>query len=110
MVELEELLTARAVGDPYSQDGSFAANIAQLPPGLRAMAATHWLMIPLLARRKEAEGDPYELVKRAGIEKRAEELDRRTWALDDLGPGKSVIYEAWIRYTRQHPERVFGSW
>lgn len=154
--ELEELLTAGAVGDPYSSDGSFAANIARLPPGLRAMAATHWLdisltldsitwhfgnfgepelvaeteaglrelglhdlasciveakelMIPLLARRTEAEGDPYEIIKRAGLEKRAEELDQRTWALDDLGPDKSVIYEAWIRYARQHPERVFGS-
>ncbi len=105
--ELEELLTARAVGDPYSPDGSFAANIARLPPGLRAMAATHWLdisltldsitwhfgnfgephlvaeteaglrelglhdltscfvearelMLPLLAGRTEAEGDPVE--------------------------------------------------
>ena len=66
------------------------------------------LMIPLLARRTEAEGDPYEIVRRAGLEKRAEELDRRASALDDLGPSKSIIYAAWIRYTRQHPERVFG--
>lgn len=154
--ELEELLTARAAGDPYSPDGSFSANIARLPPGLRAMAATHWLdisltldsitwhfgnfgephlvaeteaglhelglddlascfveaqelMTPLLARRTEADGDPYEIVKRAGLEKRADELHQRAWALDDRGSGKSVIYEAWIRYTRQHPERVFGS-
>jgi len=153
--ELEELLTASAVGDPYSTDGGFAANIALLPPGLRAMAATHWLdisltldsitwhfgnfgepqlvaeteaglrelglhelascfveakelMLPLLARRTEADGDPHEIVRRAGLETRADELDRRAWALDDLGPGKSVIYEAWIRYTHQHPERVFG--
>ena len=42
--DLEELLTARAVGDPYGTDGS-----------------------------------------------------------------KSVIYDAWIRYTRRHPERVFGA-
>ena len=154
--EIEELLTARAVGDPYSTDGSFAANIVRLPPGLRAMAATHWLdisltldsitwhfgnfgepqlvaeteaglrelglhdlascfveakelMNPLLARRTEPMGDPYEVVKRAGLEKRREELDQRAWALDDLGPDGSVIYEAWIRYARQHPERVFGS-
>lgn len=45
--ELEQLLTSRVVGDPYSNDGSFAANIAGLPPGLRAMAATHWLDISL---------------------------------------------------------------
>jgi len=154
--ELEELLTARALGNPYSADGSFAANIAPLPPGLRAMAATHWLdvsltldsitwhfgnfgeaqlvaeteaglrelglhelaacfvdakelMLPLLAQRTEADGDPYELLERAGLKPRADEIDSRAWALDDLGAGKSVIYEAWIRYTRQHPERVFGA-
>ena len=45
--EIEQLLTSRAVGDPYSDDGSFAASIARLPPGLRAMAATHWLDISL---------------------------------------------------------------
>ena len=37
--ELERVLEARAVGNPYGEDGSFAANIASLPPGLRAMAA-----------------------------------------------------------------------
>jgi hypothetical protein len=152
---LEELLTARALGDPYSTDGSFAANVAQLPPGLRAMAATHWLdisltldsitwhfgnfgepqlvaqteaalrelglhelascfveakelMLPLLAKRIEGDGDPYEMLERAGLKARADEIDRRAWSLDDLGPDRSVIYEAWIRYTRQNPERVFG--
>jgi hypothetical protein len=152
--ELEKLLTARAVGNPYAADGSFAATIASLPPGLRAMAATHWLdisltldsltwhfgnfgepqlvaeteaglrelglrelalcfveakelMLPLLAQRTEADGDPYEILERTGLRIRADELDRRAWALDDLGPGKSLIYEAWIRYARQHPERVF---
>jgi len=67
------------------------------------------LMIPLVARRTEADGDPYEIVKQAGLEERADELDQRARSLDDLGPDRSVIYEAWIRYTRQHPERVFGS-
>jgi hypothetical protein len=152
--ELEKLLTARAVGDPYATDGIFAANIALLPPGLRAMAATHWLdisltldsltwhfgnfgepqlvaeteaglrelglyelalrfveakelMLPLLAHRTEADGDPNEMLDRAGLRTRADELNRRAWALDDLGPGKSIIYDAWIRYARQHPERVF---
>src|SRR5579863_5209873 len=48
-MQLEELLTAsvNSLGDPYSSDGSFAATIAPLPPGLRAMAATHWLDISL---------------------------------------------------------------
>src|SRR5206468_12566443 len=45
--ELFKLLTARAVGNPYTADASFAANIALLPSGLRAMAATHWLDISL---------------------------------------------------------------
>jgi hypothetical protein len=152
--ELEQLLISRAVGNPYSNDGSFAANIARLPPGLRAMAATHWLdmsltldsitwhfgnfgepglvaqteaglreldlhelaecfveaknlMTPLLALRTEADGDPYEILERAGLRERADEIDRRADALDALGPGESMIYEAWIRYTRQHPDRVF---
>jgi hypothetical protein len=155
MKELEQLLTSRAVGNPYNPDGIFAANLALLPPGLNAMAATHWLdlslaldsitwhfgnfgelalvaeteaglrelglhelaqcfveakqlMTPLLAQRTEADGDPYEILERAGLRERADEINRRAWAIDDLGPGKSVIYEAWIRYTRQHPERVFG--
>jgi hypothetical protein len=45
--ELQSILTARAVGDPYSQDGEFARTLASLPVGLRAMAATHWLDISL---------------------------------------------------------------
>jgi hypothetical protein len=156
MKELEKFLTARTSENPYAADGVFAANIALLPAGLRAMAATHWLdisltldsltwhfgnfgelhlvaetecglrelglhqlascfveakelMLPLLAQRTEADGDPHEILERAGLEARADELNRRAWALDDLGSGKSVIYEAWIRYTRQYPERVFGS-
>lgn len=154
--EIEQLLASRAVGDPYSDDGSFAAGIARLPPGLRAMAATHWLdisltldsitwhfgnfgepglvaatenglrelglgelaecfveakqlMTPLLAKRIDADGDPYEILERAGLKERADEIDDRASALGNLGPGESVIYNAWIRYTRQHPERVFGT-
>src|SRR5277367_431557 len=130
--EIQAILTARAVGDPYNSDGSFAANLAFLPPGLRAMAATHWLdisltldsitwhfgnfgephlvveteaglqelglqelalcfheakelMLPLLAQRTETDGDPNELLARKGLQARADELNRRAWALDDLG-------------------------
>src|ERR1700688_1477173 len=36
-----------SVADPYSEDGSYAAAIASLPMGLRAMAATHHLDISL---------------------------------------------------------------
>jgi hypothetical protein len=153
--DLEELLTARALGDPYGDDGSFARNIALLPPGLKAMAATHWLDIsltldsmtwhfgnfgepglvaeteaglrelglhelaqcfveardlmgPLLAKRTDTDGHPYEILERAGLKEQGDEIDRRAWAVDDLGPAESVIYKAWIRYTRQYPERVYG--
>ncbi len=155
--EILELLSVRvsSLGDPYSSDGSFAAAISALPPGLRAMAATHWLdisltldsitwhfgnfgepglaaeteaglselglhdlakcfreakklMLRLLADRAEGDGDPYEILDRAGLKARGEELDDRAAALGNLGPGKSVIYETWIRYARRYPDRVFG--
>jgi hypothetical protein len=67
------------------------------------------LMVPLLAQRKEPDGDPYEILEQAGLKTRADELDRRASDLDNRGPGKSPIYEAWIRYTRRYPERVFGA-
>jgi hypothetical protein len=154
--EIENLLSARAVGDPYGEDGKFAECIAGLPPGLRAMAATHWLdlsltldsitwhfgnfgdpklvaeteaglrelgldelascfveakelMVPLLSRRKKGDGDPDEMLEKAGLDVQADKLKDRAWALGNLGTGRSAICEAWIRYTRQHPERVFGS-
>jgi hypothetical protein len=153
--DIQAMLSVRALGDPYSEDGTFAVNLAFLPPGLRAMAATHWLdisltldsitwhfgnfgephlvaetetglqelglhelaicfreakelMVPLLAQRTEADGDPNEIIERKGLGKVTDDLNRRAWALDDTGPGKSVIYEAWIRYVRRHPESVFG--
>src|SRR5580698_5671298 len=45
--DIQAILSVRALGDPYSEDGAFALNLASLPPGLRAMAATHWLDISL---------------------------------------------------------------
>ena len=36
-----------SLADPYSDDGSYAAAIATLPTGLRAMAATHHLDVSL---------------------------------------------------------------
>jgi len=49
---LDQILAALSksvspVADPYSDDGSYAAAIATLPKGLRAMAATHHLDISL---------------------------------------------------------------
>ncbi|MGA2653654.1 MAG: hypothetical protein ABSF28_24305 [Terracidiphilus sp.] len=66
------------------------------------------LMLPLLANRTESDGDPYEILEREGVRAAADTLDRRAWDLDDLGPGKSLIYDAWVKYARQYPEKVFG--
>lgn len=64
-------------------------------------------MTPLLEQRTDADGDPYEILERAGLRERAGVIDDRAWALDNLGPDESVIYNAWIRYARLHPDRVF---
>jgi hypothetical protein len=153
--ELEELLGNSTAGDPYSADGQFAGSLVTLSPGLRAMAATHWLdvsltldsitwhfgnfgepglvdateaglrelgldklaacfveakqlMTPLLVNWTEADGDPYEILERAGLKDRGDEIDTRATELANSGAGESAIYDAWIRHARKHPERVFG--
>jgi hypothetical protein len=152
--EIEALLSAYALGDPYSSDGGFAQNLSTLPRGLRAMAATHWLdisltldsitwhfgnfgeahlvaeteaglielglhdlascfheakdlILPLLPEIPEGTTDFDEFLEQKGVQQLADDLNQRAWSLDNLGPGKSIIYDAWIRYTRQHPEHVF---
>jgi hypothetical protein len=65
------------------------------------------LMQPLLAGRTEADGDPYEILERKGLRAAGRALDRRAWDLDP-DRGKSVIYDAWVRYAREYPEQVFG--
>ena len=64
------------------------------------------LMTPLISEWAEI-GDYDVMLKRKGVEQFAEELDRKAIALHNTASGKSAIYEAWIRYARQHPERVF---
>jgi len=66
------------------------------------------LMTPLLAQRTKADGDAYEILERAGLRERADAINKRAWALGGPRPAESVIYKAWIVYTRQHPDRVFG--
>lgn len=68
------------------------------------------LMIPLITQETidEAEEDPCSLLDRTGNRELADDIDRQAWALTDLGRGRSLIYEAWVRYARQNPERVFG--
>lgn len=65
------------------------------------------LMIPLLVRRTEADGDPYQILESNGLRERGDEIDRRAWELHDPKPHQSPIYAAWIQYTREHPDRVF---
>lgn len=69
------------------------------------------LMVPLLEGRKEEDGDPYEILEDRNLRQTGREIDRRAWDLDkarDGSPSQSVIYEAWVRYAREHPERVFA--
>jgi hypothetical protein len=45
--QVSELLKTQLHADPYGWDGAFAEEIRHLPPGLRAMAATHHLDVSL---------------------------------------------------------------
>lgn len=63
-------------------------------------------MTPLISEWADI-GDYDEMLKRKGVKQFAEELDRKAIALHKTPSGKSSIYDAWIRYARQHPERVF---
>jgi hypothetical protein len=71
------------------------------------------LMLSLLARRKEEEGDSNAILESKGLREVADQLNRRAWALHPIAKSKkatesSAIYAAWIRYARKHPEDVFG--
>jgi hypothetical protein len=65
-------------------------------------------MIPLLERRTEADGDPYQILEKNSMSERADEIDHRAWTLYGPRPHQSPIYAAWIRYAREYPEHVFG--
>lgn len=154
--EINAILSNRLTGNPYSTDGSFAANLAKLPPGLRAMAATHWLdisltldsitwhfgnfgephlveeaeaglkelgldelaqcfreaaelMIPFMAKHADSDLDPSDLFELDEVKDQVQQLDQRAWDLDKAAPGDSIIYSAWVRYARAHPERIFSA-
>jgi hypothetical protein len=64
------------------------------------------LMTPFVDQMSP-EHPPDELLEKSGLSQRGDELDRKAWDLHDLGDGKSAIYDAWVRYTRKHPGRVF---
>jgi hypothetical protein len=93
--------------------------VAQTEAGLRELglhelascfADAKAIMLPLVSEFRENGGNGYdELLERAGVAEQASELDRRVQALEgDRDSGESMIYEAWLRYARQYPERVFG--
>ena len=74
--------------------------VAETEPGLRELGLhdlavcfveVKELMLSLFAQRTEADGDAYEILERAGLRARADELNQRALALDELGPGRSVI-------------------
>jgi hypothetical protein len=48
-------------------------------------------------------------IEENGLEARVEEIDRRGWDVygEAAKPSNGTIYDAWLRYARQHPERVF---
>jgi len=140
-------------GSAYGSDSNIAFEMAGLPVGLRAMAATHHLDIsltldsicwhfrnfgePHLVALTEAGLRELELLELAdcfheaaeimmpladedaqdwsdflekhGLEERVDAINRRAWNLDGGGKvTKSVIYNAWVKYARQHPENVFA--
>ena len=146
--------SVNSAADPYSDDGSYAAAIAALPTGLRAMAATHHLDIsltmddigwhflnfgepgfvretdsglrelglediadyfmeahsivnPLRPEIKEA-GEYYDCLESRGLMGRINELTDKASQKQPTLTG-SPIYAAWVKYAREHPEKVFGS-
>jgi hypothetical protein len=65
------------------------------------------LMLPFVDQ-KGPKQLPDQLLEKAGLAERGQEIDRKAWDLCDSRDGKSAIYDAWVRYTRSHPEQVFG--
>ncbi len=83
--------------------------LPQLAEWLREADA---IMQPLLPRL--AGGAEYDdVIDDAGQSERLGELSSKAWGLgdDERLPkvSDSVIYGAWVRYARNHPERVFGN-
>jgi hypothetical protein len=51
---------------------------------------------------------PDELLRIAGLGQLGHNIDCKGRELRNLDFGKSVIYDAWVRYTRKPPDRVFA--
>jgi hypothetical protein len=151
------LSAAGLKASPYSWDGDYAKQVRQLPPGLRAMAATHYLDVSLtlddlawhffnfgepnhvfeteaglmelgldaLANLfhqthelvcpylpNPSDGQPiYESLERDGKTDALEQLEESLRILERDSPKLSggVIYAAWVRYARRHPELLLAA-
>jgi hypothetical protein len=74
----------------------------------RWFAEAYAIMKPILRDRKPTE-DPAEAYTRCGMEDRIRELSELANAADRHAGGvdDSTIFRAWIKYAREHPERIF---
>ena len=84
-----DLLKSRVSSSPYGWDGAFAQEIRSLPPGLRAMAATHHLDVSLTM------DDIGWHFLNFGHPTHVEETERglREWGLSDLAVMFHEAYE-----------------
>ncbi|MBS1824599.1 MAG: hypothetical protein JST93_04720 [Acidobacteria bacterium] len=117
---LFDLLQTRVQADPYSSDGSYAGEIRSLPIGLRAMAGwfaeAHSIIRQFLDAYTSSDAAPdtyYKWLDQSGHAQRIDELSRLAWSLksntNNSNPAlESPIYQAWLRYTRLHPDNVFA--
>lgn len=90
--------------------------VAQTEEGLRELglkqladvfSEAKTLMTPFIDQMSP-DHPPDQLLDNAGLSELAHEIDSRAWDLRDIGAGESAIYDAWVRYAREHPEHVFG--
>ena len=50
-----------------------------------------------------------DLLESDEIKDHVQRLDERAWELNGtITQSDSAIYNAWVRYARAHPERIFG--
>lgn len=91
--------------------------VAQTEEGLRELgldaladcfAEAKALMLPLLAERSDDDEDLHDFIRRLGLEDQTDALDQKADSVCDQAMGDSMIYNAWVRYARLHPELVFG--
>ena len=90
-------LAARLSADPYAWDGAYAMQIRELPVGLRAMAATHDLVVCL------SQGDLVWYFRRCGEPNHVQETERglRKLGLADFAELFRGAYEIIFPHLRE---------